>query len=167
VTRARLPWLAALLLAAPAHAQAPSTGRYAQAVEQELQTMGIAAHCEDRGEQRRDCGYTYTAPVGGRSFAVHVVYSDQSDTLYFYVAAYLTLPAEDRHLQPVLRRLMELNWELLLGKFEWNPRTGEVRLSAVQSTDSNFDRRAFRSTIHSLEALATRYDVELRTLAGR
>ena len=56
---------------------------------------------------------------------------------------------------------MELNWELLVGKFEWNPRTGEVRLSAVLNTDSNFDRRAFRSIVHALDSIAVRYYREL------
>ena len=61
---------------------------------------------------------------------------------------------------------MELNWELLVGKFEWNPRDGEVRLSAVLNTDSNFDRRALRSIVHSLDTIAARYERELRVLAA-
>ena len=61
---------------------------------------------------------------------------------------------------------MELNWELLIGKFEWNPRTGEVRLGATFNTDSNFDRRAFRSIVRALDTIAARYAAELRDLTG-
>ena len=44
--------------------------------------------------------------------------------------------------------------------------TGEVRLSAVLNTDSNFDRRAFRGVIRSLIRLADRYAPEVGQLTG-
>jgi hypothetical protein len=48
-----------------------------------------------------------------------------------------------------------------VGKLEWSARTGEVRLSAVLNTDSNFDRRALRSIVLALDELAGRYRGEL------
>jgi len=64
----------------------------------------------------------------------------------------------------LLRRLMELNFQLLGPKFEWDPATGEVRLSAVLHTDSNLDRRALRSMVHTLLSVADRYQPELTRL---
>ena len=56
---------------------------------------------------------------------------------------------------------MELNWQMLLGKFEWDPTDGEVRLAMILNTDSNFDRRAFRSAVRDIVQVADRYHAEL------
>ena len=158
--------LASLLGATTAAAEAPPP-RYARAIEEELSAMGIDARCELRADRRQHCSYSRAATTKGLKLDVEAVYSDESDTVYVYVARYLVLPPDAPGTQTVLRRLMELNWELLLGKFEWNPRSGEVRLSAMLSTDSNFDRRAFRSLLHGLEGLATRHEPELRGLSSQ
>jgi hypothetical protein len=161
--------LVSLLLvasAAPVAAQASAAPRYANAVEQELQSMGLQPSCTSEPKARYHCTYTARATLHGEKLAAHAVYSDDTDTVYFYIEHYLTLPPDGAKTAAVLRRLMELNWELLVGKLEWDPRSGEVRLSAVLSTDSNFDRRAFRSIVHALELIAARYDRELRALAG-
>ena len=152
----------ALLAASASAAAAPA--RYAASMEQELQQLGIDARCSSEATTRHHCTYERPSPSGGAALAMHAVYSDDSDTIYFYVERYLVVPSAHPQAGTVLRRLMELNWELLAGKFEWNPRTGEVRLGATLHTDSNFDRRAFRSLVRSLDALAQRYHGELRGL---
>ena len=42
---------------------------------------------------------------------------------------------------------------------------GEVRLAMILNTDSNFDRRAFRSAVRGIGQLADRYLQELERLA--
>ena len=153
--------LAAFTAAAGAHAAAP---RYAASMEQELQQLEIAVRCSAEGATRHHCTYKRPAPSGDAELTMHAVYSDESDTIYFYVERYLMLPSDHPQAAAVLRRLMELNWDLLVGKFEWNPRSGEVRLGALLHTDSNFDRRAFRSIVRSLDAVAVRYHAELHSL---
>jgi hypothetical protein len=160
-------WLglaSAVLFCSGTAAQTPAP-RYAQAIEDELDDMGVDAHCELRADHSQHCSYDRSS-MRVASLEVDAVYSDESDTIYVYVPRYLVLPPDARSTPTVLRRLMELNWDLLLGKFEWNPRTGEVRLSAMLSTDSNFDRRAFRSILHGLESLAARHRAELRGMAS-
>jgi hypothetical protein len=61
--------------------------------------------------------------------------------------------------------MMELNWRLLVGKFEWDPSDGEVRLAMVMNTDSNFDRRAFRSLVRAITDQADRLYGELTRVA--
>jgi hypothetical protein len=73
-------------------------------------------------------------------------------------------PGNEAGTLPLLRRLMELNWSLLLGKLEWDPTDGEVRLAMILNTDSNFDRRAFRSAIRGIGQLADRFYNELSRL---
>ncbi|MCB9597755.1 MAG: YbjN domain-containing protein [Sandaracinaceae bacterium] len=170
--------LAVLLCAAPAAAQddepsedAPTREtetveegqpRYLAAMERELTSMRLrGTRCEAADPQRARCEFSVRGITTGREFNVHVVYSDRTDTIYFYVERYLSLPADGQTTDAVLRRLMELNWTLLLGKFEWSSTDGEVRLAMILNTDSNFDRRAFRSAVRGIGQLADRYYNEL------
>jgi hypothetical protein len=161
-------WIIATSAAIGTAAAAPAASlpRYSGAVERELQSMGRHPSCELEARERYHCSFEAATTSVGHAPAMHAVYSDQTDTVYLYAERYLTLPSDHARTPAVLRRLMELNWDLLAGKFEWNPRSGEVRLSAVLSTDSNFDRRAFRSLVHALEVTCARYDRELRALSA-
>jgi hypothetical protein len=147
-----------------AAAQSSASPRYALAIEDELAKMGVVATCASASTTRHHCSFTARSTSPDRSFTLQLNYSDETDTVYLYVERFLVLSADRPDTDTVLRRLMELNAELLVGKFEWNPRSGEVRLGAVLNTDSNFDRRAFRSTVRAIEALAIQYDGPLRAL---
>lgn len=129
--------------------------------------MGLAPQCTTDTPARHHCVWTRAGREGEAELAAHAVYSDDSDTIYFYLERYLVLPSDHPRAATVLRRLMEINWEILVGKFEWSPRSGEVRLSATLSTDSNFDRRAFRSILRALDRVADRYRSELQHLSRR
>ena len=109
-----------------------------------LAALGVEARCSTERETREHCIYTAHAPGDGPRFEVHAVYSDDTDSIYFYIERYLVAPAGKPRTDALLRRLMELNWKLLSAKFEWNASTGEVRVGAVMNTDSNFDRRTLR-----------------------
>lgn len=139
--------------------------RYLAAMREELIAMGVAdAACEASDSQRAHCTLTQSGSSTNREYEVHLAYSDVTDTIYAYIDRYLVATSEAEHTDALMRRLMELNWTMLLGKFEWDPTDGEVRLAMVLNTDSNFDRRAFRSTVRSLAALADRHYGELNRL---
>lgn len=140
--------------------------RYLSAMRSELDAMRVrAASCEAVDAQRARCSFTARGITTGRDFPVRLVYSDRTDTIYLFIERYLAAPADGEHTNAVLRRLMELNWTLLLGKFEWDSTDGEVRLAMILNTDSNFDRRAFRSAVRGIGQLADRYLQELERLA--
>lgn len=143
--------------------------RYLAAMQSELTGMRVrGAQCEATDAQRARCTFSARGISTGRDFTVQLVYSDRTDTIYVYVERYLVVPADGQTTNAVLRRLMELNWSLLLGKFEWDSTDGEVRLAMVLNTDSNFDRRAFRSAVRGIGQLADRYWGELdRILRGQ
>jgi hypothetical protein len=140
---------------APDSAEAP---RYAGALQAELVAMQREPNCLPEARGRFHCSFAGETADNG---TMHAVYSDETDTIYVYVERYAMLPPEDPHTAAMLRRMMELNWQLLVGKLEWSARSGEVRLSAVLNTDSNFDRRALRSIVLALGSAATRYRNEL------
>jgi hypothetical protein len=159
--------LGSVTVAASAAGQpAPSVPRFAQAIEEALAQLDLDMHCANESAQRHHCRGTRKARAGDEA-VLHSEYSDDSDTVYLYLERYLVVPSDSPHGAALLRRLMELNWELLIGKFEWNARTGEVRLAAVVNTDSNFDRRAFRGAVRALYAVGARYRAELLALAGQ
>lgn len=140
--------------------------RYGAAMADELGAMGLDPTCAVLSPTRMRCDYRARSSTTERAFDAHAVYSDETDTIYFCVERYLVAPPHADSTSVLLRRLMELNWSTLVGKFEWNPRDGEVRLSAVLSTDSNFDRRAFRSTVLAVDTIGARYHDELVALAS-
>ena len=155
--------LAILAPASPLAAQ-DEVPRYLAAMNEELTAMELNAGCEATTPQRAHCSFTRRGTRSAQDFAVHVVYSDETDSVYAYVDRYLSAPPEAPATPVVLMRLMELNWTMLAGKFEWDSSDGEVRLAVFLHTDSNFDRRAFRSLVRSLLLLADRYHGELTAL---
>lgn len=164
---ALLAWLLAPLTAfgqtAPPRASpGPDAPRYLAAMELELRALELDPLCRAESPVRGRCELRVRAPGSLEELELHVVYSDDTDTVYAYVPALAQAAPDARTTPALLRRLAELNWELLLGKLEWNATTGEVRLSMVLSTDSNFDRAAFRSMVRGLSRLAGQLGPELR-----
>lgn len=164
--------MASQLAARAAVAQAPptSTGastappRYLQAMERELRAIDLDPLCTSESPAHGRC--EVRVGVAGAELALQLLYTDETDTVYAYVPALLVALPDAASTPALLRRLAELNWELLFGKLEWNAANGEVRLSMVLHTDSNFDRRAFRSMVRNLARLAERLGPELRRIVA-
>ncbi len=157
-----------LFLGPSAHAQeddAP-TPRYTEAMTRELDALDIPHTCEPETASRARCVFTFEGQASQRTFSVHLVYSDDTDTIYVYVARYALALPDAESTPAALRRMMEINWELLGGKLEWDGMSGEVRLAIILNTDSNFDRRAFRSVVRTIGPLADRYAGELGRLTA-
>lgn len=138
--------------------------RYLGAIREELTKMGLRPTCTTLSPTRARCQYAVQSDAAGTRFDMQLEYSDDSDTIYHWVNRYLALPAASPRAPDVLRRLMQLNWTMLIAKLQWDSRSGEVRLSAVENTDSNFDRRAFRSTVQALHNKAGQLYRELDAL---
>lgn len=139
--------------------------RYLEAMRDELSAMGLSdAACAADDAQRAHCAFHQEGETTRRRLELRLAYSDVTDTIYVYIPGYLTARSDGEHTDAVMRRLMELNWTMLIGKFEWDPSDGEVRLGTVLNTDSNFDRRAFRAAIRGVGALADRHYAELERI---
>lgn len=175
MTKLTLPIaLTAAFALAPSVGRAQGDPRYFNQMRAELQAMGLAAQCAAVSPQAGACRVVAsaqptpgtTAPLHARRYTLVLDYSDQTDTLYVYLDRYATLQGDATGAPAVFRRMAEMNWEMLVGKLEWSTRTGEVRLSAVLNTDSNFDRRAFRGVVRALLRLGDRYAEEMAHLTG-
>jgi hypothetical protein len=156
--------------AAPTNAVAQP--RYLTQMQAELQAMGLAPQCTSANANAGSCTTRASAPAAAngqqsaRRFVLSLQYDDNSDTIYAYVDHYASLRGDAPNAAQTFRRLLEMNWEMLIGRFEWSAASGEIRLSAVMNTDSNFDRRAFRGVVRSLLRLADRYADEVSRLTG-
>ncbi len=139
--------------------------RYLAAMRTELQALGVEGACAADDPQRAHCDVRLQGETSHRPFDVRMVYSDATDTVYFYIDRYLTAPADAPTTDALLRHLMELNWRMLVGKFEWDASNGDVRIAMIMNTDSNFDRRSFRSIVRSLQEQADRLYAELNRIA--
>ncbi len=172
--RLSLSILALVLTHAPVRAQdvgveseirsEPSSPRYFAAVRAELERLSLAPDCESLDPLRGRCSFRHRSADAERALDVHVLVDGGTDTIYVYVARVLVAPPDEPSSAAVLRRLAALNWRLLAAKLEWNPSDGEVRLSAVLHTDSNFDRLAFRRLARLVPRQAEQYARELDTL---
>jgi hypothetical protein len=158
---ALVPWLLAL---GPAQAQ-EAAPRYAAALSNELSALGLHAECTQPTSTSFACSYPARSSLDRTDLTAHADYDDTTDTVYLYVPL-LSIAETSANLPAVLRRAMELNYELLSAKLEWNAASAQLRLSAVMHTDSNFDRRAFRSLVRALDRLSLRYSTEFSSLAA-
>ena len=151
---------------ASAQTTEPEAPRYLEQIRSEFAALNVEAACTVPTPQRAHCTYQYRGQRSQREFELHLVYSDETDTIYLYVNRYLEAPADAPGTGALLQRLMTYNWRMLAGKFEWDETDGEVRLSVVFHTDSNFDRRTFRSLIRGLALQADAFYRELSSLAA-
>jgi hypothetical protein len=156
-----LLWVLAIAASAQGQPETPDEPRYLRAVRQELQRVRAEATCEAEGRARGRCLFDHAAAEGDGRWPVRVVVSEQANTVTLVVTELGTIPPDDPSADERLRRLAELNWALNGLHLEWDPRTGAVRLSAVQRTDTNFDRRAFRVLLRLLLFQAERLAPQL------
>ena len=148
--------LAVLATAGTAGAGSPGEtpdGKYLDAIWQELVRLDIDAQCDSA---QGKCTYTRTLARDRAPFTVVIRLSRATNTVYIYIDRFIPLPAGTAPSCSLSSRLLELNREMVTARFEWDKTTSSIRLSSVQNTDSNFDRKAFRSQIVGLHDVAKR-----------
>ena len=150
-----------LLFATPAHGEAniEETGYWA-AIAQELIRLDLGARCDSAS---LTCIYTKTLTKEGPVFTFVLKYSKQTDSIYIYVDRFLPLSDPAGPSLILARRLLELNRDMVTAKLEWDKSAAAIQLSTFVNTDSNFDRRAFRSQLVSLWRVVEQLWPELKT----
>lgn len=140
----------------------PAAADYMPAIRQELARLDVTANCDDA---TGTCFFTRKLGADGRTFEFGIRYCRTTETVYVYIDRFLELESPDGPSAELARRLLELNRRMVTAKLEWDRPTNSIRLSVVINTDSNFDRRAFRSQLKGLIANAERLWPELAALA--
>lgn len=132
---------------------------YMSAIEEELTTMGLNATCDaDAGR----CTFELDSEEARNVFNISVQYNSQSNTVLVVAERFLSATTDNPRTDRLLQRITALNWQQLVPMFQWDASDGQMRVVGVINTDSNLDRRAFRSVVQSVNQVAARHYRELR-----
>jgi hypothetical protein len=135
----------ALLWSGPGYAN--SVPRYMAAVKQEIVRMGFPLECRD---SEGICTIAATAPQSETAtemtipMPIQIAVDDTSSTIRMLITS--SYSASDLSGEEA-KRLLTLNHQLMTAKISLDGKTGTLTLSSVVNTDSNFDRKTFRSVL--------------------
>lgn len=93
---------------------------------------------------------------------LRIVIDTKTQLVYLFLNRYLMAPQNSRTLARVLRALMERNWDLNIGKFEWDKSDGEVRLSYTFTTENGVGFEAFEAIVLTLVGTGDRLYPDLK-----
>lgn len=110
-------------------------------------------------------------PISGTNtdFRLNIQLFDREKILFMQAAGYLELEAatSSSNMVLLLTQLAAMNYELLLGKFQLNPSSGAITLSAEVHLDDGMGFQTFNSVIGSLIQTAdTRHPALLQAAQG-
>jgi len=86
------------------------------------------------------------------------------ELVYLYLNRYLMAPPDQANIDTVLRTLMDYNWRVNIGKFEWDKSDGEVRFSHVFTTENGLGFEAFEAMYFALARLGDQLWPELKAI---
>ena len=175
---ARIVGCVATLTAASTHAQqapvtparitrAPAAPTVAATLEATLRSLSLDPLCETQSTTFVRCEARVTPPGSDDTITLRAIASSETRTVLLSVPDLAHAAPDAPGTPALLRRLAELNWELLLGKLEWNAASGEVRLTMVLPTPGVLDREALGTLVRALIATAGRIGPLLRALPPR
>lgn len=124
-----------------------------------LDRMGLKYEIND---ERRFARMVVAGDHG--KYDIYVLANTESALAFIIIGDYMTVRPDHRNCDKVLRRLMELNWQLNVGKFEWDPSDGEVRITFTFSTENGVGYEAFKAVFETLAVTADQYKEELERL---
>ena len=93
---------------------------------------------------------------------LRVVIDSKRQLVYLFLNRYLSAPVDGPNLPKILRTLMEQNWKLNIGKFEWDPSDGEIRFSYCFTTENGVGFEAFEAIVLTLAQTGDRLWPELK-----
>jgi hypothetical protein len=93
---------------------------------------------------------SFTKRMTNATHRVRVVVDMKRELVYVFLNRYLVLPEDHPNRDAVLRALMKKNWDLNIGKFEWDPSDGELRFSYCFSTENGVGYDAFNAVVMTL-----------------
>lgn len=90
------------------------------------------------------------AKAGDTAYSVLVKVDPQRFYVYLSLTDILKMDDDQKRITAVCRRLARLNFELLLGKLEWDQQGQTVRMSYTFSTEEGLGEKTFRAVMATL-----------------
>jgi hypothetical protein len=109
---------------------------------------------------------TFKVKKDNATHHVCVIIDAKRGMVYVYLNRYFVLPNDNPNRDAVLRELMKKNWDLNIGKFEWDPSDGEVRLSYCFTTENGIGYEAFRAIVATLLEVGDGFWPDLKKMIG-
>lgn len=89
-------------------------------------------------------------------FQINIQFFEREKVLFLVAAGYLRLEeaTTSKSMVLLLTQLAAMNYDLLIGKFQLNPNTGDITLSSEINVDDGMGYQTFNSVLHHLIATA-------------
>ncbi|MBN2530319.1 MAG: hypothetical protein JXR76_28275 [Deltaproteobacteria bacterium] len=134
--------------------------KYLAAVIQEITRLGHTIDCSDSSglctvQQQNNA---IASAKEKTEAAVTIQIDDASATVSLVINDFLNGEVVSND---TMRKLMELNHKMIVAKLSINPENDTVTLCAVINTDSNFDRKTFRSVFKGFIEVAAEIKKQL------
>jgi thioredoxin-related protein len=97
---------------------------------------------------------------------VRIVVDGKRGLVYIFLNHYLNAKPGSDKLPAVLQRLMEENWNLNIGKFEWDKSDGEIRYSYCFTTENGLGYEAFNAIVLTITRTGDKLWPELKAATG-
>ena len=107
---------------------------------------------------------TATMKMDNATHHLRIVIDTERQLVYLFLNRYLVAPKDHPNLEAVLQALMDQNWKLNIGKYEWDNTDGEIRLSYCFTTENGVGFEAFEAIVLTLVQTGDRLWPELKKL---
>ncbi len=128
-----------------------------------LERMKLEYTTEASGE---DPIFLFPIKMTNATHRVKVVIDAKRAIVYIFLNRYLNAKPDSGKLPGVLQRLMEENWNLNVGKFEWDKTDGEIRYSYCFTTENGIGYESFNAIITTIAQTGDKLWPELKALTG-
>lgn len=121
----------------------------AEYVARYLRRMGL------KFETNAAKGYCHMVLRGRQgAYDTYVITEPKRSLAFIVVRDYLTVRPNSRNCDRALRALMDANWNLSVGKFEWSKTTGEVRITYAFGTQNGIGYDTFKAIFQRIAQAA-------------
>ena len=128
-----------------------------------LERMKLEYTTELSGE---DPSFLFPIKMTHATHRMKVVIDAKRQIVYLFLNRYLNSKSDSDKLPGVLQRLMEENWNLNVGKFEWDKSDGEIRYSYCFTTENGLGYEAFNAIVMTIAQTGDKLWPELKALTG-
>lgn len=121
---------------------------------------------EASAEEGKSPAIGFIMKMDNKEHQVGIIIDAERQLVYVYINRYLAAPGDHADIGAILTTLMDLNWKLNVGKFEWDKNDGEVRYSYTFTTENGVGFEAFEAIVSTLLSTADQLWPELSKLTG-
>ena len=98
----------------------------------------------------------------GKEYPVLLVADAKNKFVYMSVLDLYKMKADDPKAGEMAKKMLELNYGMVLTKLEWDSKEGEVRLSTALTTEDGLSKKRFSASLITLISTAEQVKAKLK-----